>query len=300
MQRVTSAIVAAILLQIVASCGFSGPDPASGDDANPKSDAKAPVFDAAPMQFDAMPTRVTAGLVARWNFDSLEPVPPASPNDPGDSVLDTISTPAAAHLRTQGNKPGLNIANGGISVTLGGGTKKFQASNLAITKFKNGCSDSYTLEIWFAQGSNSDQNNLFWLGTTTQDNIGIRIKSENSGNNDAKLAVAFRSNNGATMLENRGEQSMELGQTKHQLVVRRLASGSTSIFIDGANRFSLSTGSPATWPASQQLHFFHSPAPGNESKDWSGTIYMAAFYCSALTDIEISSHFNLPLKSEAP
>jgi hypothetical protein len=257
-----------LLCLILSGCAFDGRS--APQDGNVRLNDSVVTGDATVQG----PARVVAGLVARWDFNRLDN---GVVKDLTDSPADLIASSTSNFVIVQENGTGAGIRSGSENSL---SSWALQASS--ITKFQSKCTTakSYTFEIWTQSGPNMELNNVMWLGDTKYGNL--RLQSGGTQNR-----VASRTK----MLNQDSAKQPILPVIKTQTILR-MGNGVLEFILDGVPQHNInSSPPPSAWLMAQDLYFFHGPKnQDNTTNDWSGTIYLAAFYCSYLTDDELALH----------
>jgi hypothetical protein len=256
-----------LLCLILSGCAFNGRSaPPDGDVRlnDPAGAADATVEG---------PSRVVAGLVARWDFNRLD-----------NGVVEDLVAPRA-DLSASSTSIFIVVqeagAGAGIRSVAAAVSNGMTLTATSVTKLQSKCatSNSYTFEIWTRSDPNSKLNNVLWLGDVTNGNLRLQ-----SGNNQTRVGSK------TSMLNQDHSASPILPTMKVQTVIR-MSSDTLELIVDGVTQYTVKKfPPPSAWKTSQDIHFFHGPDADNKDNDWSGTMYLAAFYCSYLTDDELTLH----------
>jgi hypothetical protein len=257
----------ALLCLILSSCAFDGRS--APQDGGVRADDSPVSADAAVQG----PSRVVAGLVARWDFNRLD----------NGVVEDRIAPRADLSASSTSNFVVVQEAGtgAGIRSVASSVSSEIALTALSISKLQASCAtqNKYTFEIWTQSDDNRKLNNVLWLGDAAYGNLRLQ-----SGGNQTRISST------TSMLNQDRSASPMLPPMKVQTVIR-MDLDELQFIVDGRPQYTTnSPPPPLAWLTSQDMHFFHGPNGPNMDNDWSGTIYLAAFYCSFLSDDELTLH----------
>ncbi|MCP4967464.1 MAG: hypothetical protein GY926_19800, partial [bacterium] len=230
--------------------------------------------------------RVTAGLVALYEFDETGGTTVADTSGNGTPLNLTITTPANT-----------TWTGGGLDVT--GNT--LINSGTAATKIHTAvtASDEITIEAWI-DPANLTQNGPARIVTisntpsTRNTTLGQGVYASTGDRIEARLRTTGTSSNGTPATQT----GSILNNNLQHVVYTRNNTGVTNIYIDGVlDTTSTATGNMSGWDTTYQLAL---AAELDNTRHWHGTYELIAIYDQALDSAEVTQNYTAGANGTGP